>query len=136
MKTFEQIYEPYNFSATRCHVFTFNIEKKGFKKIEYNLPIHVKDMKGVFVSTDCTIGVTPLVGLISLNFNGQAFKSFQAFVYENNSLTDNSHPFEFNETILPNSFIQGFFYDLSKSKFYPYKVTVYLHYTNLEYKPL
>lgn len=135
MNPIDDIYKPYNFSSTRCYVFELLVEKQGFLKIEHNLPTYIKQMKGVFVSTNCIDSINHLSGIISMNFNGQAFKSFQSVVYKNNHLDDCSHPNTFDETILPNSFIQGFYYDLTSTNNYPYSVKVYIHYENLEYKP-
>lgn len=134
MKTIEDIYKPYNFSKTRCYVIVLKVTKNGFLKIEHKLPSYIKELKGVFVSTDCTTNVSHLDGLISLNFNGQSFKSFQAFVYKVVQFRDCSHPQIFNEILLPNSFLQGFYYDLTNTKNFPYTIRIYLHYTNKEYK--
>lgn len=136
MKTIDDIYTPYDFTKNRCYVFVLTIEKKGFLKIEHKLPSFIQQLKGIFVSSNCVTGIGQIAGLISMNFNGQAFKSFQFPVYKTNHLEDCSHPNEFNDTLLPNSFIQGFYYDLTETKVFPYEVHVYVHYENKEYKPL
>lgn len=136
MKTIEDIFKPYNFSETRCYVIALQVEKNGFLKIEHKIPSYVKELKGIFVSTNCTTNPTHLDGLISLNFNGQSFKSYQSFIYKINHLDDCSHPQPFDDTLLPNSFMQGFYYDLTQTKTYPYTLSIYLHYQNKEYKTL
>lgn len=134
MNSFDKIYEPYNFSETRCYTIQLEVTKEGFMKIEHKLPSFIKELRGVFVSTTCVDSQGHLSGLLSMNFNGQAFKSFQCFVYKNNHLEDCSHPFPFKDTIMPNSFLQGFYYDFTNSLNLPYKLTVYIHYTNKEFK--
>lgn len=134
MKTIEDIYKPYNFSETRCYVIVLKVTKDGFLKIEHKLPSYIKELKGIFVSTDCISNATHLDGLISLNFNGQSFKSFQSFVYKVVQFRDCSHPKTFDEIILPNSFLQGFYYDLTNTKDFPYTLSIYIHYKNKEYK--
>lgn len=139
MKTIEDIYEPYNFSATRCYIFVIEVKKDGFIKIEHKLPSYVKELKGIFVSTTNATIQGNVTGLISMNFNGQAFKSYQAVVYKTAELGDCSHPETFNDTLLPNSFIQGYYYGLAptvSTKASPkgYTLTIYIHYENPEYK--
>lgn len=143
MKTIEQYYEPYNFSATRCYVFTLDIGVKGFLRIEHKLPAHVRNLKGIFISVSiknkrvggeypkASIPKMPTVaGFITLNFNGQSLKCFQCSVPQTLYLNDCSKPLPFDELINRNSFIQGFFIQNTRfieSKF-SYRISIYLHY--------
>ncbi|OFY86581.1 MAG: hypothetical protein A3F72_08885 [Bacteroidetes bacterium RIFCSPLOWO2_12_FULL_35_15] len=143
MKTIEQYYEPYNFSATRCYVFTLDIGVKGFLRIEHKLPAYVRNLKEIFVSVSpknkrvgvdymkASVPKTPIVaGFITLNFNGQSLKCFQCAVLQTLYLNDCSNPLPFNELINRNSFIQGFFIQNTtfiESRF-SYRISIYLHY--------
>lgn len=128
MKALEA-YNPYDFSKTRCYVIVVDLEwYNNYIKIEHKLPNYIKKLRGVFISTNYQNEEVKHIGLISLNFNGQAFKSFQLPVPETAHQILTAHPLELNETILPNSFLQGYFYGLHNTDGRPYRISIYLHY--------
>jgi hypothetical protein len=137
MKTIQNIYEPYNFSKFPCYIIEVPIIVSGYKKLEYKIPEYLQKLKGVFVSVDCKNSVSKVVGFLIMNFNDQALKNFQLPITRTNfySMADFSHPIYFNETIQPNSFLQGFYYDnVGIPLEYPYSLKIYLHYEPLEEK--
>lgn len=143
MKTIEQIYTPYNFSATRCYVHVVNIDKAGYFKIEHKLPSYIKHLEGIFISASGTFVPIPVLevpgelpstmldGFISLNFNGESLKSFHSPVINSNKLEDCSQPFPFHETIKPNSYMQGYYIasepTVAEDR-QPGTISIYLHY--------
>jgi hypothetical protein len=134
MKTIEQVYKPYNFSSTRCYVFTLVVSDKGFVKIEHKLPNYIRHLKGIYISSSgisANDGASKIAGHISLNFNGQSLKCFQHSFNHTIYKDDCSHPIEFKELILPNSFVQGYFFDNKLAQLFkrPFKLSIYLHYT-------
>lgn len=133
MKTIEEIYEPYNFSTTRCYVFTLDIGAKDFIKIEHKIPAYVKNLTGIFVSVSgmaINEGTPVVKGFISLNFNGQSLKCFQASIPQTYFLNDCSNPILFEEKIEPNSFVQGYYYGypFNFSIKVQHQISIYLHY--------
>lgn len=128
MKIIEEAYNPYNFSKTRCYVIVMDIDVDGYLKIEQKLPNYIKTIKGIFVSTTYRSGTLYHIGIISLNFNGQAMKSFQLPVPETDHQLLTSHPLDLNETILPNSYLQGYFYGFASPFKQQYRISIYLHY--------
>lgn len=133
MKTIKEIYEPYNFSNTSCYVFRLDIGTKDFIKIEHKIPEYVKNLTGIFVSISGTVineGSPKVAGFISLNFNGQSLKCFQANIPQTYFLNDCSRPIAFDETIISNSFVQGYYfgYPLNFLVKVPHRVSIYLHY--------
>ncbi len=129
MKTIQDIYAPYNFSATRCYVIAIPVNINGYLKIDEKLPGFIKNIKGIFVSVSCPLSQTKFAGFLTLNFNGQALKSFQSAIIRTALLKDCSHPTRFDETIIPNSRMQGYYYDTINTVFgYPYTLSIYLHY--------
>ena len=133
MKTIKEIYEPYDFSKTRCYVFRLDIGTKDFIKIEHKIPSYVKSLTGIFVSISglaINEGTPTVKGFISLNFNGQSLKCFQASVPQTYFLNDCSRPIAFDETILENSFVQGYYmgYPLNFLVKVQHRVSIYLHY--------
>lgn len=134
MTSIHNIYEPYNFSKFPCHIINIPISVTGYNKLEIKIPEYLQKLKGVFVSVDCKNGVSKLAGFLVMNFNDQALKNFQLPITRTNfyALADFSHPIEFNEVILPNSYIQGFYYDnVNIPSEYPYNLKIYLHYEPL-----
>lgn len=134
METIEELYEPYNFSATRCYVFTIDVRTKGFERIEHKIPEYVRNLKGIYVSVGGVIvneGAPKVAGFISLNFNGQSLKCFQMSVTQTFYLNDCSKPALFEEKIEKNSFLQGYYfgYPLNFVLKPEYKISIYLHYT-------
>jgi hypothetical protein len=129
MKTIEQIYQPYNFSATQCYVIMLEISQGNYMKVEHKLPRHIRNLKGIYVSTSRTTITSEQVAFISLNFNGQSLKCFHSPLSRTIDLDDCSSPFPMDEIIKENSFIQGFYtaldFDVKESA---YTVTIYLHY--------
>jgi hypothetical protein len=123
-----EAYNPYNFSTTRCYVIVFDLDGDDYIKIEHKLPNYIKKLRGVFISTTYRSAQIKHVGIISLNFNGQAFKSFQLPVPETAHQYATAQPLELNETILPNSFLQGYFYGIASAAGRPYRISIYLHY--------
>jgi hypothetical protein len=133
MKTINEIYEPFNFSATSCYVIVYEIGMEEIIKIENKLPNFIKQLKGIFVSVsiDNSIGkaFNKTAGFISLNFNGQSLKCFHSPVHRRFGLKECPHPFPLDEQIHPNSFMQGYFLPpISGANTSPYTVSIYLHY--------
>lgn len=123
-----EAYNPYDFSKTRCYIIVLDLDGDNYIKIEHKLPNYIKKLRGVFISTTFRSSQIKHIGIISLNFNGQALKSFQLPVPETAHQPFTSHPLELNETILPNSFLQGYFYGFHSIAGQPYRVSIYLHY--------
>ena len=135
MKTIEQIYEPYNFSSTRCFVIKLDVGTNGFLKIEYKIPSYVRKLKGIFVTVRGASQYKSLqseAGFISLNFNGQALKCFQSAVPQSLYLYDCSKPIPFDEDIKPNSFMQGYYQNnaLNPPSKIGLTVSIYLHFSH------
>lgn len=128
METIEQAYDPYDFSSTRCYVIVFNPFESGLFKIEHKLPSYIKTLRGIFVSNTFPANNKKHIGILSLNFNGHAFKSFQLPVPNISQQPEVSAPLELHEAIQPNSFLQGYFYGLRNRQGNFYKVSIYLHY--------
>ncbi len=145
METLEQLYEAYNFSATRCYVVGLDIPAKGYLRIEHKLPAYIKQLKGIYITisgfsqnagsasgnnNNKTSTTNPIAGFITLNFNGQSLKCFQYNVPLTMYLTDCSKAIPFNEEINKNSFMQGYYFDnmLYINPKLPYRVSIYLHY--------
>lgn len=137
MTSIHNIYEPYNFTENPCYIITIPITTVGYVKIEHKLPEYIKTLKGVFVSVDCKRSLNPLAGMLIMNFNDQLFKNFQLPIIRTNLYLDSDHskPIPFNEAILPNSFLQGFYYDsVNMLSEYPYNLKIYLHHQTNETK--
>lgn len=130
MNAVDKIYNPYDFSATRCYVIV--VEPKGFAltKIEHKLPSYIKTIRGIYVSnTYANTGPSSKnhIGILSLNFNGNAFKSFHLPVPHTRIQPEVSNPLDLYEKLEPNSFLQGYFYGI-KSPLSFYRISIYLHY--------
>lgn len=129
MKTIEQIYQPFDFSATQCYVIMLEVAQGNYMKVEHKLPQHIRNLKGIYVSTSRTVINSEQVAFISLNFNGQSLKCFHSPLNRTIAFDDCSSPFPMDEIIKENSFIQGFYTALDFSgEEQPYTVTIYLHY--------
>lgn len=135
MNTIDKIYRPYEFSANPCYAILLSVTSSGYMKIEKKLPNYIKKITGVYISVGCwdfsEVKRKPskLAGNISLNFNGQAFKTLFIPVQRTKNLTDCSWPIPLKEDITPNSFMQGYYYDLTNViQGFPYSLTIYLHY--------
>lgn len=130
METIEQKYEPFNFSTTRCYVFQLAAEASGFIKIEHKLPKYIRQLKGICVTVNIQDGTgEPLTaGFISLNFNGQSLKCFHSPVVVSDLVNDCSLPYPLDEAIFSNSFVQGYFKAFTGEDWFPYTITIYLHY--------
>ena len=128
METIEQAYNPYDFSSTRCYIIVVNPPERGIFKIEHKLPSYIKTLRGVFVSNTFPEHPRKNVGILSLNFNGHAFKSFQLPIPNISKQPEVSQPLELHEAIQPNSFLQGYFYGLRNPGGTFYKLSIYLHY--------
>jgi hypothetical protein len=133
MKTIEQIYKPFDLSATRCYVAVFKIDiAGGYINLEHKLPSYVQNLKGIYISIDDVVNPATLVeGFISLNFNGQSSKIFRQTILSTYYSKNTSRPFPFDEQLVPNSYMQGYYQDFLSEKTVPYQLRVYLH-----YKPL
>jgi hypothetical protein len=135
MTSIHNIYEPYNFSKFPCHILSMPISVQGYNKLEFKLPEYLQKLKGVFASVDCKSSAGKLAGFLVMNFNDQALKNFQLPITRTNfyGMADLSHPIDFNEIILPNSYLQGFYYDnVGIIPEYPYTLKIYLHYEPLD----
>lgn len=129
MKAHEKIFEAYNFSENPCHIITLNVTGLGFIKIEKKLPNEVQQLTGIFASVNYPATQPKIVGYVTLNFNGNSLQPFQMPIVKTRFLKDTSKPYELNEKIKPNSFMQGYYFDATGSPGnYPYTVTLYLHY--------
>jgi hypothetical protein len=137
MKTIEELYKPFNLSTTRCYVAVFTVnEPGGFLTIDHKLPSYVQNLKGIYVSVDDIVNPATLVeGFISLNFNGQSLKIFQHSITSTYYSENTSRPFPFDEQLVPNSYMQGFYQDFYSEKTLPYQLRVYLHYEPLSIFP-
>jgi hypothetical protein len=130
MNAIDKIYNPYDFSSTRCYVFIIEPVGNALLKIEHKLPSYIKTIRGIYVTnTYRTLSLQQKnhVGILSLNFNGNAFKSFHLPLPNTNIQPEVSNPLELYERIEPNSYLQGYFYGL-KSLLNPYRISIYLHY--------
>lgn len=131
MRTIQNIYEPYNFTNNPCHIIGIPVDQAGHVKIENKLPDFIKHLTGIFASVNCVTSRNKIVGFLTLNFNQQLTKCLQVPVLRTNlhPKGDHSKPIVFDETILPNSYMQGFFYDsVDLPGSYPYILKIYLHY--------
>lgn len=127
MNAIDKIYNPYNFSSTRCYVLIVEPKGKTLAKIEHKLPGYIKRIKGICVTSTLSSNVILHIGLVSLNFNGNALKSFHFPVPNTYKQPEISNPINLDELIQPNSFIQGYFFGVkSPAKFYT--VSIYIHY--------
>ncbi len=128
MKTLTDILRPYNFSKTRCHIVRVDVLNQGYTKLECKVPAYVQKLKGIYLSANSLHSGSQCIGYISLSFNGNAFKTFQTMVYQTIHLSDTSNPFPLNEQLERNSFMQGYYYDISNVLGGPYRLSIYLHY--------
>jgi hypothetical protein len=131
MKTIQNIYEPYDFTKNPCYIIGVAVNQPGYVKIEYKIPDFLKNLTGVFASVTCRNSSLKLAGFLILNFNQQLTKCFQLPIFRTNLYPkkDHSKPVELNEEIVPNSYVQGFFYDyVGLGGEYPYTLKIYLHY--------
>lgn len=128
MRKKENIFKPFNFSSTRCFVATIDVKSIGYLKIEYKMPVYVRKIKAIYVSTSCTSN-QPVVGFLTLNFNGQALKIFQCALYDKSKVNDYSLPMPFEVELSANSFMQGYYFDKEPNKPRPYQLKIYFHYT-------
>jgi hypothetical protein len=129
MKKLANIFKPYNFSENPCHIITFQVLAFGFTKIEVKLPNYVQQLTGIFASINYPAIQPKIAGYFTLNFNGNALQAFQMPIVKTTFLKEVSTPYELNEALKPNSFMQGYYYDATGvPNNYPYTVTLYLHY--------
>lgn len=130
MEPIDKLYNPYNFSATRCYVIVIEPKGEALTKIEHKMPNYIKVIRGIYVSnTYVSFSAQPKrhVGILSLNFNGNAFKSFHLPLPNTIIQPEVGNPLELHETLQPNSLLQGYFYGL-KSIASPYRISIYIHY--------
>ncbi|MGZ4037246.1 MAG: hypothetical protein ACXVPQ_05415 [Bacteroidia bacterium] len=129
METIDDIHKPYDYSALRFYVMALTVSGPGLTKIDEKIPGYVQNLKGVFVSVGCLTSAGKITGYLSVNFNGSAIKVLQLPVIRTNLLKDCSRPLPLNETIRPNSLLQGYYYDQTNgSAGYPYSLKIYLDY--------
>lgn len=129
MQTIHDIYQGYDFSSTRCYVIVLEIGAKGYTKIDHKLPGYVRHLKGIFFNVNTLHANSDIVGYLSLNFNGQALQNIQCAIPAPKLMTNNSQPLRIDEYLEAESRMQGYFYD-PKTKFFPYNLSIYLHYTS------
>jgi len=132
MNSIEDTYKPYDFTKNKTYVIKYAIQNAGYMRIEHKLPSYVQYITGVLITASEVNSRSEYVGNLSLNFNGQSSKSLQLPVPKTDLLSDCSQAIPFEEEIKPNSFLQGYFFDNSKSKKMPYTLTIYLHYKTEE----
>lgn len=109
MKTFEETYKPYNFTENSTYIITVTINNSQYTNIQEKLPAYIRKVTGVFVSAHSTQKKQNFIGILSLCFNGKAFKSIRIPVQNAYFIKDCSIPFELNEDLKSNSFLQGYF---------------------------
>lgn len=128
MRRIEDIFKKFSFSDTRCYVIRLTVMAQGYMKIEHKLPSYIQQIKHLLV-----IGAASsdkhTIGLVSLNFNGHAYKTLHRAIPRIKPGMDCPAPYPFDEDIQANSFLQGYYYDISKAKSFPYSLTIYIHYT-------
>lgn len=134
-KIIESIYAPYDWSKTKCYVIPIKVNEAGYLKIEHKLPNHIKEVKDIFISVNCTDFasgrsiITKIAGYISLNFNGHVFKTLATAVVKTYRFKDIRNPIPVNAELEPNSFLQGYYWDFANPHDgYPYTLSIYLHY--------
>ncbi|HSH64398.1 MAG TPA: hypothetical protein VLB84_01050 [Bacteroidia bacterium] len=130
MKAIKELYKPFDLSSTRCYVAVFTIDTPdGYHVLEHKLPSYVQRLKGIFITVNDTVNPPSLPeGFVSLNFNGQTLRIFRQTVYSTFFSENTSRPFPFNEELVPNSYMQGYYQDYLSEKTMPYQLRVYLHY--------
>lgn len=128
MKTIKDIYTPFNFSTTRCYIIRLSVAQNGYMKIEHKLPSYIQHIKAILITSTARADKNVL-GFASLNFNGQAFKSIELAVPNMKAVFDCPPPLPLDEAIEANSYVQGYYFDSSKIKAFPYIISIYLHYT-------
>ncbi|MGZ3999403.1 MAG: hypothetical protein ACXVPQ_12175 [Bacteroidia bacterium] len=129
MAAIDDIYKPYDYSSLRFFVIALNVKGPGLTKIDEKIPGYVQKLKGVFVSVGCSTSAGKITGYVTMNFNGSAIKVLQLPITRTNLLKDCSRSLPLNETIRPNSLLQGYYYDATNgSAGYPYSVSIYLDY--------
>jgi hypothetical protein len=131
MDLIQSIYEPYNFSANPCYIIGIEIAQAGYNKIEQKVPDYLKHLTGIFATVTCRTSANIVAGVLMLNFNQQLNKCFQQPIIRTNSNLNAEHstPFLYDEEIIPNMYMQGFFYDQTNTPgIYPYTLAIYLHY--------
>lgn len=109
MRTIEDMYMPYNFSENKTYVFTLNLSEDIYTNILHKLPSYIKTVSGIFVSGISKEREKRFLGIISLCFNGLAYKTFRVPVYDVKYIKDCSQPFPLCEGLRSNSFLQGYF---------------------------
>ena len=128
MNTIDETYKPFDFTKNKTYVIQYAIQNAGYMRIEHKLPSFIQHITGVLFTVSEVNSKHEYVGIISLNFNGQSSKSLQLPVPKTDLLSDSSQAIPFEEEIKPNSFLQGYFFDNSKSKKFPYTLSIYIHY--------
>ena len=135
MNDFEKKYQPFNFSENRTHIITLSVPTPtnpyipGFVKIEKKLPSYIRHLTGIFISSSRPALSHKLAGYATLNFNGLSLPCVQIPVMKTRFLSYSPNPYPFDEKIIPNSFLQGYYVDvLGPNSDYPYNVNIYLHY--------
>ncbi len=122
----ESKYKPFSFSEYGVYIVKTVITHTGVTKIEDTLPLHIKTIKGLYIT--CNAGTKDrVIGYITLNFNEGILKNVQLPVINSRVLREQSHPIPLNETIKSNSILQGFCFCHSITK-RPYTIKLYLHY--------
>lgn len=129
MDAIDKIYNPYDFSSTRCYVIVIEPHGRALTKIEHKIPSYIKTIRGIFVTNTYQSNFVNHVGILSLNFNGNAFKTFHLPLPNTDLLPEAGSPLELNERLEANSFLQGYFYGMKAllPKFH-YRISIYIHY--------
>lgn len=134
-KVIDDLYAPYDWSKTKCYVIPIKVAGSGYLKIEHKLPNHIKEVKDIFLSVNCTdhrpskAKLSRVAGYISLNFNGHVFKTLSTALLKTYFFKDTPNPFPVDAELEPNSFLQGYYWDVANpSDGYPYLLNIYLHY--------
>lgn len=129
MNAIDKIYNPYDFSSTRCYIIVIEPHGAALTKIEHKLPSYIRTIRGIYVSNTFRSNIVNHVGILSLNFNGNAFKAFHLPLPNTRIQPEVSNPLDLNERLEPNSFLQGYFYGIKSllPKNY-YRISIYIHY--------
>lgn len=119
-------YKPYNFSKSKCHVISFDVNSELVLKIEEKLPLQIEKLTGIYITCNA-LSRDNVIGYITITFNEGILKTVQLPILNSNNITHHSHPIPLNETIKSNSMMQGYLYFRKQNK-RRFTVKIYLHY--------
>lgn len=121
-----ETYKPFNFSTYGVYVIKTEITHTAVTKIEDTLPLHIKTIKGIYITCSAD-SIEKVLGYITLNFNEGILKNVQLPVMNSKIIKHQAHPIPLNESIKSNSIMQGYFFSRIQTK-NVFTVKIYLHY--------